>query len=291
VGRLDILGITFAVSLAGVTLCWWWGIRHGNNISLIDGYYGCASFVHAVITYALWDGRSTQGLLVTVVVGLWSLGLGQALARRWWEERAHGGDKRYRAAAQALGMGDGRGDDGGFKWKSYGLAAPQAVLIAILNLPVQLAIMTTDDEMKLPGWLGLAVIAVGGTCEVVANRQLEVFRKAGHPSGSTLMTGLWGWSRHPNYFGNTTVYLGAFVVAMSDPDLWWTVVSPLVILYTLRWGILGTGVHGMDKFMLEKRAGNQAYLDYVRHTPAFVPRPPSLRRHHSARRLPNKAIK
>jgi steroid 5-alpha reductase family enzyme len=122
--------------------------------------------------------------------------------------------------------------------------------------------------------VGLVVIAAGATIEVVANRQLEVFRKAGHPSGSTLMTGLWAWSRHPNYFGNTTVYVGAFLVAVSDPELWWTAIAPLVILYTLRWGILGTGVHGMDKFMLEKRAGNQVYLDYVRRTSAFVPRPP-----------------
>jgi steroid 5-alpha reductase family enzyme len=263
--RLTIIEITFLVSLVAVTLCWWYGTRHGNNLALIDGYYGLASFVHVVITYALWDDRSTQGLLVTVVVGLWSIGLGQALARRYWEERAHGGDKRYREAIESFGLGG---------WKSYGLAAPQAALIAILNLPIQLAIMTHDD-MKAIGWVGLAVIAIGGACEVVANRQLEVFRKAGHPSGSTLMTGLWGWSQHPNYFGNTTVYVGAFLVAMSDTDLWWTAVAPLVILYTLRWGIFGTGIRGMDKAMLEKRAGNEVYLDYVRRTPVFVPRPPA----------------
>jgi steroid 5-alpha reductase family enzyme len=276
--RLDILEITFVISLVAVTGCWWWGIRHDNNISLIDGYYGGASCVHVVVTYALWDDRSTQGLLVTLVVALWSLGLGQGLARRWFAERAEGGDKRYRAAAVALGMGDGKAADRGFKWKSYGLAAPQAVLIAVLNLPIQLAIMTSGNGMELLGWLGLAVIALGGTIEVVANRQLELFRKAGHPSGSTLMTGLWGWSRHPNYFGNTTVYVGAFLVALSDRALWWTAVSPIIILITLRWGFLGTGVHGMDKFMLEKRAGNPVYLDYVQRTPAFVPRPPAMGR-------------
>jgi steroid 5-alpha reductase family enzyme len=263
--RLEIIEITFAISLIAVTLCWWYGVRHGNNISLIDGYYGLASFVHVVVTYVLWDDRTTQGLLVTIVVGLWSLGLGQALARRYWEERGHGGDKRYRTAIESFGLGG---------LKSYALAAPQAVLITVLNLPIQMAIMTHDD-MKAIGWLGLSVIAIGGTCEVVANRQLEVFRKAGHPSGSTLMRGLWSWSRHPNYFGNTTVYVGAFLVAMSDPDLWWTAVAPLVILYTLRWGTFGTGVLGMDKVMLEKRAGNQVYLDYVARTSTFVPLPPA----------------
>jgi steroid 5-alpha reductase family enzyme len=268
VERLDIVLLTFVVSLAAITACWLYGLRHGNDISLIDGYYGFASLGHAGLTSLLWPDRTARGLLLTVLVGLWAVGFGQALARRWYAHRGTGGDLRYQAAARTLRM------EHGYWWKSYALAGPQAVLIAVLNLPIQLAIMTDAGGLRLTDVVGLAIVAAGGTIEVVANRQLELFKRSDRQPGSTLMTGLWAWSRHPNYFGNFTVYLGATVVALSDPALWWTVVSPVVILITLRCGFLGTGVSGTDKLMLEKRAGDPVYLDYVRRTPAFFPRPP-----------------
>jgi steroid 5-alpha reductase family enzyme len=264
--RVDIVLLTFAVSLLAVTACWLWGIRHGGDISLIDGYYGFASLIHAGLTYALWKEHTTRGLLMTTLAGLWAIGFGQALARRWYAHRGQGGDVRYQAAARTLHM------ERGYWWKSYALAAPQAILIALLNLPIQLAIMSDAGGLRFTDGLGLAVMAAGGTIEVVANRQLELFKRSDREPGSTLMTGLWAWSRHPNYFGNFTVYLGATIVAVSDPDLWWTAVAPLTILITLRWGFLGTGVSGTDKLMLQKRAGDPAYLDYVRRTPAFFPR-------------------
>jgi steroid 5-alpha reductase family enzyme len=267
VSRLDILLLTFLVSLTAVTACWLYGMRHGHDLSLIDGYYGFASLVHAGLTYLLWPHRTTRGLLLTILVSLWAIGFGQALARRWFAHRGQGGDVRYREAARTLGM------EHGFWWKSYGLAAPQALLIALLNLPIQLGIMSDAGGLRLTDFLGFAVIAAGAIIEVTANRQLELYKRSARPGG-TLMTGLWAWFRHPNYFGNFTVYLGSVIAASSEPHLWWTVVSPLTILVVLRWGFLGTGVSGTDRLMLAKRADDPVYLDYVRRTPAFVPRPP-----------------
>lgn len=271
--RIGIVQLTFLFSMMAVTACWLYGLRHHNDLSIIDGYYGMASLFHASLTYLLWGERTARGLLMTALVCAWAIGFGQALARRWYRHRNDGGDNRYRAAAKTLGMGDGVTDDRGFRWKSYFLAWPQAVLIAVLNLPIQLAIMSDGESIGPLEWLGFAVLATGGTIEVVANRQLELFKRANHQPGRTLMTGLWAWSRHPNYFGNVCVYTGAAIVAAaSDATLWWVFASPVVILITLRWGFLGTGVHGTDKLMLAKRAGDPVYLNYVASTPAFVPR-------------------
>ena len=285
--RFDIIGVTFVVSLVAVTLCWLYGLRHHNDLSIIDGYYGLASLFHAGLTYLLWEGRTARGLIMTVLACAWAIGFGQALARRWYRHRNSGGDNRYRDAARTLGMGDGVTDSRGFAWKSYFLAWPQAVLIGLLNLPIQLAIMSDAGGLKPLDLLGFAVLAAGGTIEVTANRQLELFKRSDRTPGSTLMTGLWAWSRHPNYFGNVCVYTGAAIVAVSDPGLWWTFVSPVVILVTLRWGFLGTGVHGTDKLMLQKRAGDPAYLDYVARTSAFVPRPPRRRAERGAHQPAN----
>jgi steroid 5-alpha reductase family enzyme len=86
------------------------------------------------------------------------------------------------------------------------------------------------------------------------------------------MSGIWSWSRHPNYFGNAAVYWGCFLVALNNPRITWTIVSPLVITAVLRFG---SGVRMTDKLMIEKRRDDRDYLDYVTRTPAFVPRPRS----------------
>jgi len=96
VSRFDIVLVTFVISLGAVTACWLYGLRHNNDLSLIDGYYGFASFIHAGLTYALWSHRSARGVLLTVLICLWALGFGQGLARRWYAHRGEGGDARYR---------------------------------------------------------------------------------------------------------------------------------------------------------------------------------------------------
>lgn len=266
--ELDVLLLTFAVSVLAITGCWVYGLRHNHDLSLIDGYYGCASLVHGTITFLVWDGHTLRGALLTIAAGLWSIGLGQSMARRWWNVlRPAGGDPRYHDVSAQFGI-EGRG----FWWKSWlAHALGQSVLIALLNLPLQLAIMTSASGLSVLDVVGLLVVAGAGTIEVVSNRQLELFKRGPRAPGSTLMTGLWAWSRHPNYFGNTMVYVGFWLVALRDSSLWWTVVSPLTALFVLRFVL---GVRMTDELMLKKRAGNQEYLDYVARTPSFVMRPP-----------------
>ena len=264
--EFDVLLLTFGVTVLAITGCWAYGLRHGHDFSLIDGYYGAASLVHGGITFVVWDDHTARGALLTLVAGLWAIGLSQSMARRWWRMRAEGGDPRYRDVAAQFGL-DGKG--AWWKnWLAHGLG--QSVLIALLNLPLQLAIMTDASGLSVLDVLGLTVVAAAGTIEVVSNRQLEVFKRNRQP-GSTLMTGLWAWSRHPNYFGNTMVYVGFWLMAMRDTSLWWTVVSPLTALFVLRFVL---GVRMTDELMLKKRAGDPEYLDYVRRTSSFVLRPP-----------------
>lgn len=275
--RSLILLVTLCCSTTFVTGCWLYGLRHRNDLSVIDGYYGFGSLIHASLTYLLWQDRTARGALLLAVTALWSIGFGQHLFRRWLREGRHGGgDVRYRSAAQALRLVRDGQPSRGYWWKSYlALAFSQAVLIALLNLPLQLAIMIGDTSLRTTDVVGLAFVALGASVEVVANRQLEIFRLADRTVPATLRSGLWAWSRHPNYFGNTVVYVGFYIVALTDRSLWWTIVSPLAIIGILRWGFLGMGTRGTDKLMLEKRAGDPEYLHYVATTSSFVPFPPS----------------
>jgi steroid 5-alpha reductase family enzyme len=263
----DVLLATFVISLCAITCCWVYGLCHNDDMSLIDGYYGAGSLVHGVVTFAVWHQHTVRGALLAAAAGLWAIGLSQSMARRWWRMRAEGGDQRYRDVSAQFGL-DGKG----FWWKSWlAHALGQSVLIALLNLPLQLAIMTNASGLSVLDVLGLATVVAAGSIEVVSNRQLELFKRGPRRPGATLMTGLWAWSRHPNYFGNTMVYVGCWLVAMRDASLWWTVVSPLTALFVLRFIL---GVRMTDELMLKKRAGDPEYLDYVRRTPAFVMKPP-----------------
>ena len=77
--------------------------------------------------------------------------------------------------------------------------------------------------------------------------------------------GLWAYSRHPNYFGETLTWWGIFLIALATPNSWWTVISPLVITVVL---LKMTGIPLTEKSISGRRPG---YKDYIKHTNAFIP--------------------
>jgi steroid 5-alpha reductase family enzyme len=120
--------------------------------------------------------------------------------------------------------------------------------------------------------LGLLIWIAGFAIEVISDRQKSAFRHR-HP-GRFVDTGLWAWSRHPNYFGEIVLWTGIAVIASSTLRGWqWvTLVSPVFVLFLL------TRVSGIP--MLEKRADERwgddaAYQRYKENTPVLVPRPPT----------------
>lgn len=258
--EFDVLVLTAVVSLGAVSLMWVVGVVAGRDPTAIDGYYGLASFVHGVVTYWAWTPRTTRGLALLIVTGAWSLGLSLQLGRRWLMDTRHkGGDPRFQVVYDLLRFGPGKP---GFLWKSYVvLAFPQVLLIVLLNLPLQLAMMLPPSEsLSALDVLALCVIVTGAVFEIGGNAQLRAFKRSGS-SGRTLMTGLWALTRHPNYFGNVTVYCGCYLAAMNDPAYWWTIVAPVTITVMLRFG---SGVVMTEKLMLQRRQNDPVYMHYLR---------------------------
>ena len=112
------------------------------------------------------------------------------------------------------------------------------------------------------------MVLVGLAFEATADLQLARFKSAAANAGKVLDTGLWRHSRHPNYFGETCVWWGFWLVAREHPWRWFTVFSPAL----KAWSILGM----MDKELVERRMLKRlpGYEDYVRRTSGFFPRPP-----------------
>ena len=237
------MAVTFAVAL-----------RVGRH-AVIDVTWGLGFVVVAVVSLAV-TGASPVAVLAVVLVALWGLRLAGHIFLR---SRGHGEDPRY----QAL-LDKAPGSRNAYALQRVYL--PQAVILWFVSWPAQAAVTGNDDLTALT-WVGVAVFAVGLFFETVGDWQLQRFRDDPSTTGKVLDTGLWRYTRHPNYFGDATAWWGIWIVAAAAGG-WWTVLSPVVMTWFLA---KGTGAALLEKDIHERRP---EYVDYVRRTSGFVPLPP-----------------
>jgi steroid 5-alpha reductase family enzyme len=201
------------------------------------------------------DARST---LLAVLVGVWAARLGSFLFRRILAE---GSDRRFDEIKTS-------GARFFVAWTLQGLwisVTAGAALAAITS--------GRAAPLGLSAWAGLALWITGFAIEVVADRQKSRFRARPENGGRFISTGLWAWSRHPNYFGEIVLWIGVALIALPALQGWQhaTLVSPLFVILLL------TKVSGVP--LLEERAEERwgddpEYRAYEARTPVLVPRPP-----------------
>jgi steroid 5-alpha reductase family enzyme len=189
-------------------------------------------------------------------VGLWAARLGWHLFRR---NRREGEDPRYARWREEHGQA--------FWWVSlFKVFWLQAGILWVVAWPLLVSVTASEPT----GWValgGAAVFLSGFLTEAVADAQLRAFRADPANQGEVLDTGLWRYSRHPNYFGNAVLWWGLWLLAV-DAGGWWTVFSPVVMTFLL---LKVSGVSLLEEDIEERRP---AYAEYVRRTSAFVPMPP-----------------
>ena len=148
-------------------------------------------------------------------------------------------------------------------------------LWVLLTMACALAIITGSERRSL-GWvaiIGIVVWVVGFAIEVVADQQKSIFKTTPANEGRFITSGLWAWSRHPNYFGEITLWTGIAIMALPVLSGWrWvTLISPVFVVLLL------TRVSGIP--MLEARAeklwgDDEEFQTYTQSTPVLIPRPP-----------------
>ena len=143
----------------------------------------------------------------------------------------------------------------------------QGVLMWVVSLPVQLAAVPD----RALGWLaivGAVVWAIGLGFEAIGDWQLARFKANPASRGQVLDTGLWRYTRHPNYFGDFLVWWGIFLIAAESGAGAWGFAGPLLMTLLL---VKVSGAGLLEKDIATRRPG---YADYVRRTSGFLPRPP-----------------
>ncbi|MFH5207617.1 DUF1295 domain-containing protein [Antrihabitans sp. NCIMB 15449] len=235
--------------------------RYFRNSSCYDAYW---SVLPPLLTVYWWvtagqDTDQVRNALVTILVVLWSIRLTGNWAYSF--PGLHHEDWRYRLLRERAGRGELLVD----------LAAIHLVPTAQVFLGLVPAYVAVTTSGRAFGWLDLVAFVVGlvaVTIELVADLQMHRFTRQREP-GQVMASGLWSWSRHPNYFGEVGFWfaLALFGIAGSPSGWWWLLVGVAAMLAMF----LGASIPLMEKRSLERRPAYQAVIDRV---PRFVPRPP-----------------
>jgi len=231
-------------------------IRGRNDIA--DVAWGLGFTLVAVVSLVAGDVYSPRGLLVSGLVLAWGLRLALHIHNR---NRGRGEDPRYRQWREEWG-----------KWFVLRSFLQVFMLQGALLLLVAVPIVFVNTAPAGPlGWLdllGLAVWLYGFGFEAVGDWQLLKFIRNPGNKGKLMTSGLWRYTRHPNYFGEVTLWWGIWLMTLCLPGGWLTIVGPLTIT------ILILKVSGIP--MLEKPYEDRAdFQEYKRRTSAFFPLPPT----------------
>ncbi|QDZ08246.1 DUF1295 domain-containing protein [Sphingomonas panacisoli] len=254
----QLLAINAAVLIAVFVLFWLVTLKT-RDVTPIDSVWALGMVVLGWTSFAQTAGDPTRKALLMVLCTVWGVRLGLYLLWRW---RHHGPDRRYQTMfAKAK---EAKGWD--FNQASVRLVyAIQAPLLFIVCLPVQLGQIDATPTVGIVGKIGVALAVVGILFETVGDWQLVAFRRDPANAGKVLSTGLWRYTRHPNYFGDACVWWGLYLVAAESITGLWALPGPILLTYTLmRW----SGVPTVEGRMKRKKPDYEAY---VRRTSGFVP--------------------
>jgi steroid 5-alpha reductase family enzyme len=233
-----------------------------QDAGIVDVFWG-PGLIALAWFYHLWGepGAGWRSLVVAGLVSLWGCRLALHIGVR---NIGRGEDFRYAAWREENGPS--------FWWVSlFKVFLLQAAVAWVIATPSLAARGDSGGAATLVDLAGLALFALGLSWEAVGDWQMLRFQRAPANRGRVMRSGLWSLSRHPNYFGETVLWwgLGLVGLAAGGPI---ALVGPALLTFLL---LKISGVTMLDEGLVERKPG---YADYVRDTPAFVPRPRWLRR-------------
>lgn len=257
----DFNSIAFALAcglavMSVIGLVTWVASYVKTDVSIVDSAWSPLIFSGGAVYAAMLPVSGPRPVLVLVLAALWALRLTVHITWRNWGEAE---DHRYQAIRAR--------NQPHFEWKSlYLVFFLQVVLAWIVSLSL-LAGVASGNRI---GWLdfaGAGVVLFGIAFEAVGDLQLARFKANPSNRSCVMDTGLWRYTRHPNYFGEFCVWWGFYLIALAAGG-WLTILSPLLMSMLL---LKVSGVTLLEKDIGERRP---AYRDYVARTSAFFPRAP-----------------
>jgi len=258
---VDAVTLTGALAFSGgavvvfMVAVWVVSLRM-RDTSVVDVAWGPGFVVATAVMFVLSPGdNSIRALLVLALVSTWGARLAMHIGGR---KKGKGEDPRY-AKWRA---------EHGESWPLRSLFTVfllQAALLWVISLPLQWVAWYGGPEFGVLDWTAVLVWTVGYLIEAAADAQLAAHIERGR--GGLMTSGLWSWSRHPNYFGEALLWWGFWGFALQVPGGVWLVFSPVLVTLLVRY------VSGVP--LLEERfEGREGWAEYAARTSVFVPMPP-----------------
>jgi len=250
---LQVYGIAALVILGSMTLLWLVSLALRNS-SIVDIFWGAGFVIASWVYFALApDGSMARKLLISVLVTIWGLRLSLYILWRNWGKPE---DFRYQKWRQEHG--------GKWWWRSFfQVFALQGTLLWIISAPLLAAQLYATPGLTILDWLAIPVWAIGFFFEAMGDLQLARFKANPANKGKVMNTGVWRYTRHPNYFGDVAQWWAYYLIALAAGG-WWTIFGPIIMTTLL---VRVSGVALLEKTM-DKRPG---YKEYIETTSAFIP--------------------
>ena len=245
-------GLSFSAILTFASAFWVISLVR-NDVSIVDSLWSLMFLLMLGVYMSVADIAGFRAWLLLLMVAIWAIRLSAFISIRNHGEPE---DHRYQTIR--------KNNEPNFRFKSlYIVFGLQAVLAGFIALPLLFAASGTTPL----GWLdyaGVTLWCIGMYFEVVGDHQLKKFSSDSANKGRVLDTGLWALTRHPNYFGEFTLWWGYYCLALAAGG-WWTIVAPLLMSVLL---LKVSGVALLESSIRERRP---AYAEYVKNTNAFFP--------------------
>ena len=260
---LAALGVNFLILVAIMIILWLISVRI-RDVSFIDSFWAYGMAIMASTSFLQTDNPGLLAYIIWALTALWGIRLGTHLFLRW---RKEGVDPRYRKILGHAMDKQGMSFAKAALLKAWGMQIP---LLFMVCLPAQLGILLAGSQGPGPiAVLGAVIALIGIGFETIGDMQLKAFRSKPENQGKVLDTGLWKYTRHPNYFGDFCAWWGIWLVAAQVGwPVWIAVVGPLFLSFTLmKW----SGAPLLEKSLKKNRPD---YVDYIKRTSGFFPMPP-----------------
>lgn len=261
-GSVSVVGLPLFALCAVIAFAVQWIVFVPSWLAQTEHYFdltGSLTYLTLVVVVVLLTGaEDPRTLVLGGLVAIWALRLGSFLFLR---VRKDGGDNRF--------------DELKTSFARFFMTWTLQGLWVFLTLSAALAAMTSElrAPLGLLAWVGIALWIVGFGIEAVADAQKRAFRRDSANAGRFITSGLWAWSRHPNYFGEIVLWFGIALIAAEVLVGWqWvTMISPLFV-YLLLTRV--SGIPLLESKAKKKWGDEAAYQAYRARTPVLVPRPP-----------------
>ena len=243
------------VILGLMTLLWLLSLAL-KNASIVDIFWGTGFVIVTWVIFLLTPvGFATRQLLLNLLVTIWGLRLSLHIFTRNWGKPE---DFRYQVWRKEAGAA--------WWWRSYfKVFFLQGVILWIVAAPLLAAqISAQPDHLAWLDYLAIPLWSTGFFFEVMGDWQLAHFKANPANKGKVLNTGVWRYTRHPNYFGDAAQWWAYYLLALAAGG-WWTIFSP-ILMTTLLMRV--SGVTLLEKTLKEEKPG---YKEYVETTSEFIP--------------------